>query len=215
MNIALLKTKSVTALKHQLTPVIGFGLIAGVAAGLLATKNQNGMEQSPVMSEAVMSQLNELQSHIISLESTAQKPLPEIDLSVVEQKLKELSQEVAEIRQFNPDDLNNRIEHRLDQTEQSLSQQLNTLNSTVSEIKSAHHQVKYVPLKALPFSVLSIDSIQNVPVASIRYDYKTVPLEQGDLLAGWKVARVDFRHQEIEFENKNKERVRIKQDNIG
>src|SRR3989338_10767283 len=208
-----LKDKATVLLKHQLTPVVCLGLVAGLVVALFMGNNQSVANDNKTAPDPmVMSRLNELQNHLLALEAAAAKPLPEIDLSSLDEKLKSLSLDVSELKQFNPVDLKNGIESRLDEAQQTISNQLNHLNNTVSSIKKAG-KPKYLPAKALPFAVVSIDSIQNTPVASIQYDYKTIPMEKGDLLAGWKVVSVDFGDQRIEFENKNHELVLLTQDN--
>ncbi|MGQ3890138.1 hypothetical protein ACQUW5_14050 [Legionella sp. CNM-1927-20] len=207
--------KLLMTLKQPFTWVLGVSVVAGVASGLIVLQSFPEKNAMVTVSDAVASRLNELQNHLTSLETAVQKPFPELDLSVLEQKLKELSREVKDIRQFNPDALSQHLEVRLSQTESSLSNQLNTLNQAVNTLQTANQSAKYLPAQALPFVVTSIDSIQATAVATIAYDYKTVPVEKGDSLAGWKIVKVDFKHQQIEFENKNKERVLLKQDLIG
>ena len=70
-------------------------------------------------------------------------------------------------------------------------------------------------MKSLPFAIVSIDSIQQVPVASVTYDYKTIPLEKGDALAGWKVVSVDYSKQRLELENAQSERVLVTHEHVG
>ena len=75
--------------------------------------------------------------------------------------------------------------------------------------------LKYLPVQSLPFSVISLDSIQHVSVATIAYDFKHVPLEKGDSLAGWRVISIDYGTQHMEFENTKKERVLVTLNQIG
>ncbi|WP_051555224.1 hypothetical protein [Legionella fairfieldensis] len=214
MSKARFVRHGLNALRHPLTPILTVGLTAGLVVAWL-TGGPSQPNESSAVAEQVISRLNELQSHLKSVEAVAVKPQPVVDLSGFEERLGTISQEVAALRHFNPDELKTGLEHRLSQAEDSLSQQLHTLSGTLNELQAKTQAVKYLPLKALPFAVMSIDSIQNMPVASLHYDYKTIPVEKGDALAGWKVVSVDFRHQTIEFENKNKERVRVQQDHIG
>ena len=216
LSVLASKMRLLNLFRHPLTPVISLGFVAGLVATFIVNSFQVDTDlNKAVLDEALVSRLNELQTHLVALETMAGKSLPEIDLSSLEQKLKDLSLEVSELRQFNPDELKAGIESRLSETEKSLSSQLNHINSAVGQIELAKAKVKYLAPKALPFAVVSIDSIQNIPVASIQYDYKSTPMEVGDVLAGWKVVRVDFRHQKIEFENKQHEHVLLKKDNIG
>ncbi|STX55458.1 Uncharacterised protein [Legionella beliardensis] len=215
MKKILLPSQCLSIMKQPLTWAIGMSAIIGTVAGLAMSHEPSAPNPALAVSEAVINRLNELQNHLISLEAASQKPLPKLNLSALEQKIKDLSHDVAALCQFNPEALNNHFEQRLTQTEHSLSQQLNTLNHAVTDIKSTYHAIKYLPAQSLPFKVASIDSIQTIPVASIQYDYKTIPLEKGDSLAGWTLVRVDFPHQQLEFENGNKEHVLIKQEHIG
>ena len=88
-----------------------------------------------------------------------------------------------------------------------LSNKLNAIHQTIDSLDKKQHPIKYLPITALPFQVVSIDSIQQVSVASVAYDYKTIPLEKNDSLAGWTAMQIDFGKQRLEFENANKERV--------
>ena len=74
---------------------------------------------------------------------------------------------------------------------------------------------KYLSPKQLPFQVLSLDSIQSIPVATIAYDFKTLSLEKGDALGGWRVVVIDYGKQRIKFENTQKERVLITHQHMG
>ncbi|HAU1882023.1 TPA: hypothetical protein JBJ86_17435, partial [Legionella pneumophila] len=76
------------------------------------------------------------------------------------------------------------------------------------------HPIKYLPINTLPFKVISIDCIQQVSVATVAYNFKTVPLEKSDQLAGWTVLSIDFGLQRMELENGNKEHVVVKMDEL-
>ncbi len=69
--------------------------------------------------------------------------------------------------------------------------------------------MKILSASQLPFKVLSIDSIQEIPTVSLAYHYKTQALEKGDTLAGWTVFEIDFAKQIIEFENADKAHVLV------
>ncbi|WP_426741416.1 hypothetical protein, partial [Pseudomonas aeruginosa] len=74
------------------------------------------------------------------------------------------------------------------------------------------HPIKYLPVTSLPFKVISIDSIQQISVATVAYNFKTIPLEKSDKLADWIVLSIDFGLQRMELENSNKEHVVVKMD---
>ncbi len=49
-------------------------------------------------------------------------------------------------------------------------------------------------------------------MATVAYNFKTLPLEKSDKLAGWTVLSIDFGLQRMELENGTKEHVVVKMD---
>lgn len=157
----------------------------------------------------------------------ALKPQPKInqgtDVQVIKQKIVTLQNELSK-KQSTPDltpitknikqletfiqQLQHKDDHQLGElfsTEQALiKKQLSSIMELISHLEQQKHPIKMLPPNQLPFQVLSIDSIQEIPVATVRYHYKTQALEQGDGLAGWKVITLDFAKQTIEFANTEK-----------
>lgn len=146
-----------------------------------------------------------------TMDEMSKKPLPALDLSAVSQEILALSKNFDAFRETQAKTLSDSLIH----TQSALGQELTSIKEVVTHLDDKKEQVKYVPIESLPFSVVSIDSIQQVPVASISYDYKTIPLEKGDSLAGWKVVRVDYGKQRIELENGHHERALVTQEHIG
>ena len=107
------------------------------------------------------------------------------------------------------------VDQALNQTEATLAKRLDAIQEIVRHLDSKQVAIKYLDPKTLPFHVVSIDSIQHIPVASITYDFKTIPVEQGDALAGWRVLSLDYGKQRMELENTKKERVRLTHNSIG
>jgi hypothetical protein len=191
--------------EHKILSCTFLGLTV-VAAGLLALT-----DKSDSKSTLMMSRLNVLQTNIAALQKTANKPVAGIDLSSMTQQVQQLSQQLEKVRSQNT----NHFDQALNQTEDALSKQLDTIQRLVVTLDKQKTSIKFLPAKYLPFQVLSIDSIQHVPVASVTYDFKTVPLEKGDSLAGWRVISIDYGKQRIEFENARKERVLLTQEQIS
>lgn len=146
-----------------------------------------------------------------TMDELSNKPLPALDLSAVSQEILALSKNFDAFRETQAKTLSDSLIH----TQSALGQELTSIKEVVTHLDDKKEPVKYVPIKSLPFSVVSIDSIQHVPVASISYDYKTIPLEKGDSLAGWKVVQVDYGKQRIELENGRHERALVTQEHIG
>lgn len=105
--------------------------------------------------------------------------------------------------------LHNNSDKQFDQGQLQLQQKLNTIGQALKLLDEKQHPVKFLPASALPFKVLSIDSVQQISVASVSYNFKTIPLEKDDSLAGWTVGRLNFGKQKAEFKNKNEEHVVI------
>lgn len=181
----------------------------------LVTRNNNSMpatkQQNQVTASLVAERLDALHSQLESIEKTTRKPLPEINLSGITEQIASLSKSINELREADKQHLT----QTLSQTEAALGHELHSIREVVNHLDAKKSPVKYLSIKELPFAIISIDSIQQVPVASVAYDYKTIPLERGDSLAGWKIVSVDYSRQRIELENAKSERIVVTQDHIG
>lgn len=149
--------------------------------------------------------LNGLEQKLTTIESQLNKPTQQPDLSPITDHIKQLGDFIQQMQ--------NKDDHQLGDlfsTEQAaIKSQLDGIQELLKHLDSQKQPVKMLPASALPFKVLSIDSIQEVSVASVDYDYKTKALEKGDILAGWKVLDINFAKQAIEFENSDKAHVLI------
>ena len=163
------------------------------------------------MHEYNISQLDTLQSNISKLQDSMNKPASEVNLNPMTQQIQQLSQQLDDVRAQN----SNHLDQALNQTETALITRLDEIQQMVRHLDEKQSPIKYLPPQSLPFSVVSLDSIQHVPVASVAYDFKHVPLEKGDSLAGWRVISIDYGTQRIEFENTKKEHVLVTLENIG
>lgn len=161
------------------------------------------VHKTPVQSQ--IQDLSSLESRLQAIESKLNKPVKTPDLSPINQNLQQLGQFIQQ--------LNNKDDHQLGELfttgQVALKKQLDGIAALLNKLDEQKHPVKTLPASALPFQVLSIDSIQEVSVASVAYDFKTQTLELGDSLAGWTVVHLDFAKQEIEFENQDKALVRL------
>ena len=122
---------------------------------------------------------------------------PTLDLSPIKAEVAELAalikqRQVSDASSFNTlvGNIKTEIQNKLD-----------SIATTITALEEKEHPVKILPASSLPFKVLSIDSLQNISVATISYAYKTTALEVRDALAGWQVKYVDFATQNIVFEN--------------
>ncbi|MHA3183301.1 hypothetical protein ACX1EY_14120 [Legionella pneumophila] len=151
----------------------------------------------------ITTRLNEIQEQLGNLQQAARKPDEKVDLSAINQDFNKLATLIEQLKSKDDSTINQLISENCAE----LSGKLDALHDVINSLDKKQHPIKYLPVTALPFQVISIDSIQQVSVATVTYDYKTVPLEKSDNLAGWTVLQIDFGQQRIELENNNKERV--------
>lgn len=153
--------------------------------------------------EIITTRLNDIQAQLGNLQQAARKPDEKVDLSAINQDYNKLATLIEQLK--SKDD--NTINQLITENRAELSHKLDALNMVINSLDKKQHPVKYLPVTALPFKVISIDSIQQVSIATVTYDFKTIPLEKSDKLANWTVLKIDFGQQRIELENTNKERV--------
>ena len=187
--------------------LLGLTLSSGVLLVVISATNMLDDDKP----NEVMSQLDALQNKMSTLQDSMNKPAPEINLSSMTQQIQQLSQQLDVVRAQN----SHHLDQALNQTETVLINRLDAIQQMVRHLDEKPQAIKYLPIQSLPFSVVSLDSIQHVPVASVAYDFKNVAIEKGDSLAGWQVLSIDYVMQRIEFENGKKERVLITHEHIG
>ena len=175
---------------------LSLNLTLGITAILLLPKANH----EPT---GINTRLNEIQSQLTTLQQAVKAPTEKIDLSSITQDFNRLTTLIGELKTKDEGQLNQLVVESRTQ----LSNKLDAMHTVINSLDKKQHPIKYLAISALPFKVVSIDSIQQVSVASVAYDYKTIPLEKSDALAGWTVLSVDFSKQKIELENVNKERV--------
>ncbi|MGQ3887838.1 hypothetical protein ACQUW5_02255 [Legionella sp. CNM-1927-20] len=155
--------------------------------------------------------INEIQSHLTNIYQVIKQPHEKADLTSINQTLDSL---INKIEHFKANE-GNQLSQLLADNCNALTQKLESIYHVVNALDRKQNPIHYLPASVLPFQLLSIDSIQQVSVASVSYDFKTIPLEQGDSLVSWKVVHIDFAKQFAEFENKNKEHVVLQLDDKG
>ncbi|MBA2648202.1 MAG: hypothetical protein H0U75_01165 [Legionella sp.] len=173
--------------------IAGIGLM--LVGSFFGTKGHVGGKTKDT--EIITTQLNAIQAQLGTLQRQAIKP---------HEKAQDFDKLATLIEQLKSKD-DHTIIQLISENRAELSQKLNSLHVLINSLDKKQHSLKYLPVTVLPFKVISIDSIQQVSVATVAYDYKTIPLEKTDKLANWTVLQIDFGKQRIEFENSNKEHV--------
>lgn len=203
--VASLNRKTILYGALSVTVCIGALMVSGMQSLGAASIHKD------INTEQVLARLNGLQTQLASLQDTVKKPLPDVDFSVISQQITDVSERLEAFRATQSDEVRQTVSH----TETALSSKLDSITDVVSHLEPHPEATKFVALDALPFKIVSIDSIQQIPVASITYDFKTVPLEQGDALAGWRVVSLDYTAQRMELVNEAQEHVVVTHDNVG
>ncbi|CEK11645.1 hypothetical protein [Legionella hackeliae] len=193
---------SATTLKYLLAAGLGLTLV-GVIVGTnyFPTNKTND-------SDVISHRLDTLQAQLGTLHEEVKKPVETVDLTAINQDFHKLTSLIEQLKNHNETDLNRLI----NDNRAELTQKLDVLREMVMSLDKKQHPIKYLPSSNLPFKVISIDSIQQVSVATVAYNFKTVPLEKSDQLAGWTVLSIDFGLQRMELENGNKEHVVVRMD---
>ncbi|OJY14827.1 MAG: hypothetical protein BGO90_09320, partial [Legionella sp. 40-6] len=128
--------------------------------------------------EIIATRLNDIQAQLGNLQQAARKTDEKVDLSAINQDFNKLTLLIEQLK--SKDD--NTINQLISENRAELSHKLDALYEVINSLDKKQHPVKYLPVTALPFKVISIDSIQQVSVATVTYDFKTIPLEKSDKL---------------------------------
>ncbi|MFT4059677.1 MAG: hypothetical protein QM652_09025 [Legionella sp.] len=184
---------------HKYLLAAGLGLV--VTCGIVCIKYHSPLKTQN--SEAITNRLDTIQAQLGIVHQEVKKPPEIVDLTVINQDFNKLASLIEQLKSNDETTLNRLInEHRTE-----LAQKLDSLHDMVTTLDKKQHPIKYLPAASLPFKVISIDSIQQVSVATVAYNFKTTPLEKSDNLADWTVINIDFGLQRMELENSNKEHV--------
>lgn len=191
---------------HKYLLAAGLGL--AVICGIVCIKHYSPYKTQN--SEAITNRLDTIQAQLGIVHQEVKKSPEVVDLTIINQDFNKLVSLIEQLKSNDETTLNRLInEHRTE-----LTQKLDSLHDMVTALDKKQHPIKYLPVTSLPFKVISIDSIQQISVATVAYNFKTTPLEKSDSLAGWTVINIDFGLQRMELENSNKEHVVVMLDVI-
>lgn len=216
MNVMGIKT--LKDLSFSKKSWLSLGGLVIVSCGFLWTKSHpvtiEKVEEEG-LSISILTKLEHLENKIevlnqkfISSESSETKEM-------IRDNFAQLADIVKSIPNFDSNYFTQTLAHIIQQTETSLKKEMTDLSSSIKGLTIFSQAIQFLPKESLPFTVLSIDSIQGTTVGSIEYDFKTIPLEEGDSLAGWKINALDYAKQCIELTNSKNEHIRLKAQDIG
>ncbi|HAT1867309.1 hypothetical protein [Legionella pneumophila] len=191
-----------TTLKYLLVASLGLTLACSIVGIKYYSTNK------PTDSEVIANRLDTIQAQLGALHQEVKKPAEAVNLTTINQDFNKLASLIEQLKSKDETTLN----HLVSENRAELVQKLDSLHEIVTALDDKRHPIKYLPVTSLPFKVISIDSIQQISVATVAYNFKTIPLEKSDKLADWIVLSIDFGLQRMELENSNKEHVVVKMD---
>jgi len=150
------------------------------------------------------SNITDVQTNLGLLQKEFKKPKGNLDMKQIENGLNKLTVKINQIANENE----TKIKTFIDKSNAKINSKLGSISQRVESIKNKNSK-KYLSVDKLPFSVLSIDNVQEQGVVDVMYSYKNIPLEKGDVLAQWSLKSVDYGLQLAVFENKKHELVKV------
>lgn len=201
--------KTITSKKEVIFGMVGLNLMVSICALLINATSTTTIEKVVTPSsgqeiQLLSSNLTEVQKSIADIKFEINKPRKTMNISHLEKNINHLSEAVSKINHENEMKLKALINHN----NHELNRKLGVIEDKVQRITPKADKT-YLSTDKLPFVVLAIDSIQEVPVLDASYANKNVALEEGDVLAGWEVKKVSYQNQAVVFENKNHELIKI------
>lgn len=216
--MSIIGVRALKDLSLQKKKWLSLGGLMVVSCGFLWTKSHpvsvEKIEEDN-LSTTILVKLEQLENKIEGLnQKLAANPLTETK-EMVREHFSKLSGVIKSMPNFDSGQLVQTFADTIQQTEASLKKDITDLSSSIKSLTFSSQAIQFLPKETLPFKVLSIDSIQGTSVGSMEYDFKTIPLEEGDSLAGWKIKTLDYAKQCIELTNSKNEHVRLKAQDIG
>ena len=98
----------------------------------------------------------------------------------------------------------------VNQSNQTLSKALTSLQGQVQSLQSQVHPIHYLPVTALPFSVIGIDIWNGVPKATVKIAGEAALMEVSDSRSGWTLVQLNFTAAEALFVNANQDFVKVR-----
>jgi hypothetical protein len=143
-------------------------------------------------------QINDIISKLANIELEVKNTKSNHDSEAIKSAIENLAQQTKQLASHNHDALVETIDGNTTQLEtqlEKISKELKALSNNDS-----HHQ--YLSIKSLPFTVISIDNIQENNMVTIRYANRDIPIIVGGSLAGWTLIDASQSQQKATFKNK-------------
>lgn len=168
------------------------------------SKIQKQREEQQLLSQTrnLHSELSNISMEIADVQRQLQSG-DEKDIQSIEKTLMALSDQVKTIA----DSSNTIIEKAIEMNTHKLQKQLGNIQTQLTEIKDHKEKVSIVSPEELGFEVVDIFNMDHENIVSIHYGAHTVPIVEGENIAGWKLVHVSFNDQKAEFVNDKNQHV--------
>ncbi len=161
--------------------------------------------------QLIVSQTQHLSSELSDISvkiSDVQKQLQSGDNQDIEEVKKTLLSLSSQVKTI-ADDSNTIIEKAIEVNTTKLQQQLGSIQTQLVEIKDHKNKINIVDPDQLGFKVVDIFNMDHEDIVSIHYGAHTVPLIEGETIAGWSLVSASFATQRAEFMNEKNQHVII------
>ena len=161
--------------------------------------------------QLIISQTEQLSSELSDISvkiSDVQKQLQSgdnQDIQEVQKTLLALSEQVKTIA----DNSNTIIEKAIEVNTYKLQQQLGSIQTQLVEIKDHKDKLNIVDANQLGFQVVDIFNMDHKDIVSVHYGAHTVPIIEGESIAGWSLSSASFATQRADFVNEKNQHVII------
>ncbi|HBD9439217.1 TPA: hypothetical protein ACWM1T_001799 [Legionella pneumophila] len=162
------------------------------------------IEQSDAFKEKINSTLSVIDKRLSLVQREMEKAAVKDRTDAPDKALKELSNTVVSFKEEAERSLIKSHEEN-----EALARKIQALQEVIASLKGSNKSTQYLDKKALPFEIVAIDSVNEEPVLALRYNYNHMALEKGDMLAGWKVVRLDYAKQFVEFDDEKGVHVKL------
>jgi len=200
--------------KQKKICILSAGIIIVVIAvfSFLKHHHQQQREQAQQLNAAIYYQvqksskdLNLISQQVMDLTDQLNQQHSVVEIDAVKSSLEKIATQIQGMKDANSDSLAQLMKNQ----SAEMNQKLDVLQAGVSALQAAEKKIVFLPEKELPFLVESVDLIQQQPVVTVRYDYKSQPLDVGYSLAGWELVRANFSKQSAEFRNHKDQHILI------
>lgn len=174
--------------------------VSGISSLQTGVVRQSG---SQTVQNSASEQLADISDKLANIEQQLNVPAAPtpVDLGSVKQPLAALQNKMDSLTSQT-----NEIAAAIKANTGEVSKQMLKLEQELQSVGGVHHEVD---ASSLPFSVQSIDNIQESNVVTVQFNHTFLPLVAGDSISGWTLIGASNTNQSAEFKNANNDYVDI------